>query len=148
MKYRIRNTMLLSLFAVFSCLLPACDEKPKPLTPTTVMRTTQQGAELSDNDKFDFSVAHTVGNGTWIPINKPYLHATLIWREVNPEDPTQFKVQEPNNTNMPVKLLEVIAAFERKHPELDVYDRHIEWQQEAHGSVSFCFGIYLFHRPR
>lgn len=132
----VNKSVFVPLFAL--ALLGACGQaKPLP-APPSAMRVPNAG-ERGNNSKFDLSVARTVGNGTWIPINRPYLQYTQrFWDTIGLCE----------NADMPLQLLEVIAAFEEAHPELEVYGRQIEWQQNSKTTSSFCFGVYLFHRPQ
>lgn len=142
----VRSFLSLLFVAAVGLLSLGCDEKPKPLLAASVIKTTQV-AKPEEGDKFDLSVARTIGNGTWIPINRRYLQISSTM-ESDPENPGYYKISEPVNGHMPFVILEVIAAFEQAHPELEVYERHIEGQQDSRGSISYCFGIYLFHRHR
>jgi len=142
--YKIFWAFMLSLIALGMTI--ACDNKPQ-MSPAISALQQLPAAELGEGDNFNLSVAQTIGDGTWIPINQFYLMSRWDSFRKDPNNPGYSLLLEPGGADMPVKLLKVIDAFRLAHPELDIYEHHIEWQQDARGASSTCFGIYLFHRP-
>lgn len=74
----------------------------------------------------DVSKIITVGNHSYAPV------------DLNEERPSN-KVDE---------ILNLLAEFEKKHPELEVTHWHIEKQQSAHTTGQKIFGIWIDHRPK
>jgi len=74
---------------------------------------------------FNFDVAITRGNHTYIPIN----------RQGNPH-------------GVATKILELVESFENSHPELSITEFQIEKQQTAHGVSDYIYGIWLHHKPK
>jgi len=85
-----------------------------------------QPIELPASEKsFNFDVAITRGNHTYIPIN----------RQGNPH-------------GVATKILELVESFENSHPELSITEFQIEKQQTAHGVSDYIYGIWLHHKPK
>ncbi|MDD5289865.1 MAG: hypothetical protein PHT40_01520 [Patescibacteria group bacterium] len=90
-----------------------------------------EGAIKGINQKravVDLSVAVTIGNNTYIPIN---FEGQACWYII--------------------ELLQVKDAFEKAHPELEV----ISWETYEHGQPrsgflinGFIFGLWAHHKPR
>ncbi len=74
---------------------------------------------------YDFEVALTVGNHTYVPINM----------EVAAEDNVEV-------------ILHTVAAFERQHTELEVTGFDIQAQQHAHTTQPYTHGVWIHHKPR
>ncbi len=110
--------MLLSVI-----FLPACGgNKPSVVKPSTTHVT-----QVTTPATYDLSVVITVGNRSWIPIN----------RNSRPADDPSF-------------VLHIVKAFEDAHPELEVIPGgwKIEKDQDALGSRNYFYGIWIDHRPK
>lgn len=72
----------------------------------------------------DFSSVETVGNHSYLPIN----------RGVNAD-------------SMASEILRMLDAFEKFHPELKVTSWSIEKQQDAYLTGRYVYGLWVNHEP-
>jgi hypothetical protein len=88
----------------------------------SVIKIKDGGAEQA----YDLSVAISVGNHTYLPINR--------------EDVTPSKMAK--------EILDLLSEYETAHPDLIVDSWMIEKKQQAHGSTDKVFGIWVNHHKR
>jgi len=103
-----------TLIAAIVLLVASCGNEPSAIR--TVGATTTQ---------YDLSVAVTVGNHTYIPLN-------IYGR---PDD------------HLP-EILGVLDAFEKRHPDLEVTSWNLLRDQQAFTTSPYIYGIWINHRPR
>lgn len=78
---------------------------------------------------YDMSVAITIGNHSYIPLN---LYADLYGT--------------PNEHV--AKILGVIDAFEKSHPDRDTVSWQLDKQQNSGSLPAYISGIWIDHKPR
>ncbi len=97
------------LLALVSC----AGEKPSVVNPSTTQVA------------YDFSAVVTVGNRSFIPINK---------------------VGKPSDN--PSLILNILKEFEKEHPGIEIVDWKIEKEQDSYSASDKIFGIWVDHRPK
>lgn len=73
----------------------------------------------------DFSSATTIGNNTYIPINKSGSPDEFVW-----------------------EILGIIQNFEKEHPDLKVENWKIEKNQHAYTTSAYIMGLWIQHSPK
>jgi hypothetical protein len=118
---RIQISIALATLILIACA--GCTGDPPS---SSVVQTSEEEVKVvSSKGAINLSASTTMGNHTWVPINMP----------------------GGLDENHPV-VLKVLQRFEEEHPELEVYDVDVHFQQYAH-RVSHCvLGIWIHHRPR
>lgn len=107
------------LVGVLSVLSLGCERKPPPSAFVLAE------APPVSPEAFNFAVAVTRGNHTYIPVNA-----------------IQYGPYQ-------VRILELVAAFEQAHPEFEVlYFELKEVKQDRSGSTTYISGLWLHHRPK
>lgn len=76
-------------------------------------------------EKINLEVGTTVGNHTYLPVN---IYGV-------PADHVQ-------------EILQILFAFEKEHPELEITSWSIEKQPDVYARDPYIFGIWLNHRPK
>lgn len=107
------GTLILALVIVGLFIGCSSDESSSVINPKTTLVS------------YDLSVVITVGDRSYIPINK--------------------KGEPADN---PSEILLILKAFEDIHPELEIVDWKIESRQRTHGATPRIFGIWVDHKPK
>lgn len=106
--------LILSFFTCCLILTLGCSgERPGP-PPSAVASAT-----------VDLSVAMTVANTTYVPLNL-----------------------DGDVSTHTVEILRVVEVFEKEHAELSVTSFDVQAQQRAHGVNAVTHGVWIHHRLR
>jgi len=114
---------VLSAFVLFGLFLAACNhDLPEEESALVEENLGDDRTQMS----FDLSVAVTLGNHTYIPLNV---------KNAMPKDYVEV-------------ILELLDTFERAHPELEMISWKVEWHPSTYDLYPYIYGIWIDHRPR
>ena len=116
----VRIMIAMVTFAILTTLagLAGCDEQKLP-------SAIQSKTEMVTQPEINVSVALTIGDHTWVPLNL----------EANPSD----RVRD---------ILLVLSAFEKAHQELEIVGWKIEKNQRTYNAQAYIYGLWIDHRPK
>ena len=131
-----RNVLIAILIAIglsfgHEVALAQSESDPSAIITTrVVVNTTQPDDYLSSHRtdtivlRYDLSRIETIGNHTYIPINKGGTPA--LWRK---------------------DILALLSEFEQSRTNLRVTNWGVEKNQAAHMTYAFVFGLWIDHEP-
>jgi hypothetical protein len=109
---------VLMVVSFFLMLLAGCSDEAK--NPSVFSETTTISTE-----KINLEVGITIGNHSYLPIN---VYA-------NPDKYARA-------------ILQLLDAFEKEHPELEITSWDIERNQKAANASEYIWGVWVDHRPK
>ena len=111
---------LVAMFTLQLLLVTGCSQEQEK--KVSVMSGVNRPAPT---ESFNMDVVTTIGNYSYIPINKDYTPPDKI-----------------------VEILGVVDAFEKKHPALEVKHWVLDDRQNGYRMHSYIYGIWVTHRPK
>lgn len=119
----MKNFACIFAAALLATAIAGCDDNASASAPAP--SALQSKPATANRTQINLSVAITIGNHTYIPLNLP------------------------GDADQNVRsILAVLAAFEKSHSEFKVTGWSIEKQQSAYMEPAFVFGLWVDHEPR